>query len=132
MAEKTRNEMTLVKTHWQAVRRSLHSAPDSLTYLVKTSFVSVSGKVSTSEVKTKTYGQPSGARACAEDDPPSMVVGKGSLLYTTRMSGDNLCLCSGWAVSFVSASLLAHVCRMVCPWSSELGHLHLMYHMGNV
>lgn len=35
-----------------------------------------------------------------------------------RMSCDNLCLCSGWAVSFMSDSLLSYVWRVVCPWGS--------------
>lgn len=61
----------------------------------------------------------------------------------TRMSGDNLCLCSSWAVSVMNGSLLFHVCRMVSPWGSwcaalqsssgaELGLSHLRDPMGNV
>ena len=66
-----RNERTLVKTRWWGFRRSLHSAPASLTHLVTTSFDSISGNVSMSEVKTNTHRQPSRARACGKRRHPA-------------------------------------------------------------
>ena len=36
----------------------------------------------------------------------------------TRVSGNDLCLCSGWPVSFMSGLLLSHVCSLVSPRGS--------------
>lgn len=137
----SRNERTLVKTCWRGFRRSLRTSPASLTYLVMTSFDSISGNVSTLEVKTNTHGQPSGARACGKRRHPAWWVGEGSPRETltvlrhascgsgTRMTGDNPCLCSGWAVSFMSGSLLSHVFRLVSPQGSRYLRALLCSHL---
>lgn len=69
--KKARDEALLVNTHWPGFRSSLHSAPASLTYLVMTSFVSISGNISASDVKPNTAGQPSRARACGRRRHPA-------------------------------------------------------------
>lgn len=47
----------------------------------------------------------------------------------TRMTGDNPCLCSGWAVSFMSGSLLSHVFRLVSPQGSRYLRALLCSHL---
>lgn len=153
----SRNERTLVKTCWRGFRRSLRTSPASLTYLVMTSFDSISGNVSTLEVKTNTHGQPSGARACGKRRHPAWWVGEGSpretlsptlrqlwqwhkddwgqpvpLQWLGRVLHEWVFAVPCLQVGVSSGFSVPPCAALQSPSGAELGLLHLVDPMGNV